>query len=260
MESQLLTLSFILLVLVVATNLARLWHPYIFLSKISSLLLCLALLSLVGTLGFRIMGANRVPFANMYEFTIIFVCMVLLVALFIRTSHPSPLFDLAVALLLTVLLSIASSLPSELRPLMPALQSNWLHAHVATAVIAYACFALAFCLGFLYLLQANLPAADLMSIDEKIYKLVVLGFTLLTLVIITGAVWAEEVWGNWWSWDPKETWSLITWTVYAAYLHARRTREWEGRKSAWLVVTGFIVVLFTLFGVSILLPGLHSYV
>lgn len=82
----------------------------------------------------------------------------------------------------------------------------------------------------------------------------------MTLVIITGAVWAEEVWGSWWSWDPKETWALITWLVYAAYLHARQTRGWRGRKAGVMAVVGFIIVLFTLFGVSTLLPGIHSYV
>jgi ABC-type transport system involved in cytochrome c biogenesis permease subunit len=162
-------------------------------------------------------------------------------------------------LLLTLLLAMLGSLPSDLRPLMPALQSRWLHAHVATAILAYSLFAVSFCLGLIYLFQPFLDEADLKIIDRRMYQLVVWGFTLLTLVIITGAVWAEEVWGNWWSWDPKETWSLVTWVVYAAYLHSRRTIGWRGRKSAWLVVIGFLVVLFTLFGVSILLPGLHSY-
>ncbi len=115
---------------------------------------------------------------------------------------------------------------------------------------------MAFCLGIIYLTTSQ----DSNTIDQNIYKLVVIGFIFLNIVIITGAVWAEEAWGKWWSWDPKETWSLVTWIVYAIYLHARHTREWKGRKTAWMAVLGFLVVLFTLFGVSVLLPGLHSYV
>lgn len=174
------------------------------------------------------------------------VFVILLGYFIIRRSFNNPVFDLAVGLMLTMLFAMLESLPSDLRPLMPALQSRWLSAHVATAILAYSAFAIAFCVGIIYLVQAERDEKALKVIDRKIYRLVVWGFALLTLVIITGAVWAEEVWGNWWSWDPKETWSLVTWVVYAAYLHARRTSEWRGRKSAWLVVIGFIVVLFTL--------------
>ncbi len=267
MAEQLLTLTFVLLLFTVVTNLVRLWRPHAWGDLASQGWLVLSAASMLGILVIRIIESNRMPFANMYEFSILFALAILLVFLFLRYSLKSPLFDLSVAVLLTILLAIASTLPAELKPLMPALQSRWLHAHVATAIIAYAAFAMAFCLGIMYLMKAHFAktrqirqlSTDLKKIDRMIYKLVVLGFSLLTIVIITGAVWAEEVWGNWWSWDPKETWSLVTWVVYASYLHARRTKEWRGRKSAWLAVIGFLVVLFTLFGVSILLPGLHSY-
>lgn len=259
MENILLTFIFILLLLEVICSLVRLWKPIELLRKISTLLLWLALFSFVGMMIFRTVAASRVPFANMYEFTLLFVGFVLIVALFLRRTLPSQLFDLAVALLLLALLAISSTITADLRPLMPALQSNWLHVHVVTAIVAYGAFAVAFCLGIVYLLKSPGSASELKQIDQRIYRLVVFGFTFLTLVIITGAVWAEQAWGKWWSWDPKETWSLVTWIVYAVYLHARSTREWKGRKTVWMVVIGFLVVLFTLFGVSVLLPGLHSY-
>jgi ABC-type transport system involved in cytochrome c biogenesis permease subunit len=260
MPGILLTVTLVLLAAAVLANLVRLGSPRSRLDRISGILLGMACLSLMGILVFRIMEAQRLPFVNMYEFSIMVAFAILLGSLLMRRSLPSPWFDLTVAVLLVLLLTIVHTLPSSIQPLMPALQSRWLQAHVATAIIAYSSFALAFCWGLLYLLKTDVTDADLINIDQKIYRLVVFGFILLSIVIITGAVWAEEVWGNWWSWDPKETWALVTWGVYAIYLHSRRTKDWNGRKSAWLVVIGFIVVLFTLFGVSILLPGLHSYV
>jgi len=259
MADTLLMMTFVLLVLAVLIGLARLWSPTPWLDKTAPLPMYLAAALLMVILGLRISESGRLPLANMYEFSVFMVFVILLVYFFIRRSFDNAVFDLAVGLMLTLLFAMLGSLPSDLRPLMPALQSRWLSAHVATAILAYSAFGIAFCLGIIYLMQGDGEEKALKLIDRKIYRLVVWGFALLTLVIITGAVWAEEVWGNWWSWDPKETWSLVTWVVYAAYLHARRTSEWRGRRSAWLVVIGFIVVLFTLFGVSILLPGLHSY-
>lgn len=91
------------------------------------------------------------------------------------------------------------------------------------------------------------------------HKSIVMGFIFQTLLLITGAVWAEEVWGSWWSWDPKETWALITWLIYAVALHGYRSRQWKGRKAAYFSIFGFAVVVFTMLGVTFLLPGMHSY-
>lgn len=259
MEKHLLTLIFLLLLLDAFSNLVRLWKDAKLLRNFSSLLLWLAFISFLGMMSFRIMAAHRVPFANMYEFTLLCAGFIIIASVILRRTLLSPLFDLAVALLLLVLLAITSTISADLHPLMPALQSNWLHIHVAAAIIAYGAFALAFCLGIVYLAKSPDSGQELQQIDQRIYRLVVLGFTFLTFVIITGAIWAEQAWGKWWSWDPKETWSLITWIVYAVYLHARNSRQWKGHKTIWMVVIGFLVVLFTLFGVSILIPGLHSY-
>ena len=160
--------------------------------------------------------------------------------------------------------------PSEMaiQAIPPALKSYWLVFHVITAILAYGAFAVSFGLGLMYILKTyyeenvlkvelRLPPA--MVLDELSYKIIIFGFSFLTLVIITGAIWANYAWGTYWSWDPKETWSLITWIIYAGYLHARLMLEWRGKRAAWLAILGFVAILFTFFGVNYLLPGLHSY-
>lgn len=259
MEKHLLMLLFLLLLLDVFSSLVRMWKNSELLRNFNTIILWLTFISFLGMMSFRTIAAHRVPFANMYEFTLLCVGFILITSMILRRTLLTPLFDLVVTLLLLVLLAITSTISADLHPLMPALQSNWLHIHVATAIIAYGAFAVAFCLGVVYLTKSPDNAQELQQIDQRIYRLVVMGFTFLTFVIISGAIWAEQAWGKWWSWDPKETWSLITWIVYAVYLHARNSRQWERRKIVWMVVIGFMVVLFTLFGVSILIPGLHSY-
>jgi cytochrome c-type biogenesis protein CcsB len=160
----------------------------------------------------------------------------------------------------------------DIQPLVPALQSNWLTAHVITCFLGYGAFAVACGVSILYLLKMRheikpgrrdttyigmLP--DATSLDEFAYKLIAFGFPLLTLGIITGAAWANTAWGTYWSWDPKETWSLIVWLIYAAYLHARIARGWKGKRSALLSIIGFAATLFCYLGVNLLLSGLHSY-
>jgi len=152
--------------------------------------------------------------------------------------------------------------------LIPALQSNWLIAHVVTCFIGYAAFAVACGFGAIYLLKNKKKATagtmlsqlpSLRILDEIIHKTLIFGFMWLTAGIVTGAVWANSAWGTYWSWDPKETWSLITWFIYAAALHARFTRGWGGHRIAWFAIGGFCSVMFTYYGVNYLLSGLHSY-
>jgi len=150
-----------------------------------------------------------------------------------------------------------------IRPLLPALQSNWLTVHVITSFLGYAAFAVAFSASIIYLLFERFKGtfenikADLF--DEINYRSVTFGFVMLTLGIITGAAWANYAWGSYWSWDPKETWSLITWLVYAAFLHSRFIAGWKGKKTAIISIVGFLVTLFCYLGVNLLLSGLHSY-
>jgi cytochrome c-type biogenesis protein CcsB len=156
-------------------------------------------------------------------------------------------------------------LPAEaynLRPLMPALKSPWLNIHVMAMFISYGAFAVAFAFGLAYIFKANnlLPVKSfgLDDLDRISYNLVSFGFPFITFGIIAGAIWANAAWGRYWGWDPKETSSLVTWLIYAAFLHTRVTMGWKGTRSAALNVIGFAAILFTFIGVNFL-PGLHSY-
>lgn len=211
----------------------------------------------------RAVAAGRLPFATMHEFVVLFAWGIMLIYLFVQARFKVPFLGLLVLPLAMLLLAYASALSHEIRPLMPALQSNWLQIHVFTAVLAYGAFGVSFGAAVLYLLREKVndgvQSLSKDKLDYILYKSISFGFLLMTLVITTGAVWAEQAWGRWWSWDPKETWALITWIIYALYLHARLVKGWQGKRSAWMAVFGFIAVLFTLFGVTIFMSGLHSY-
>jgi cytochrome c-type biogenesis protein CcsB len=171
-----------------------------------------------------------------------------------------------------IIMAYAALTSKEIQPLIPALQSNWLVYHVITCFIGYAAFAVSFGLSILYLSKARaerlvegkpggfwavIPNSSVL--DEISYKTVAIGFPLLTIGIVTGAFWANVAWGTYWSWDPKETWSLIVWLIYAAYLHARITRGWRGKRAAVLSIIGFAATIFCYLGVNLVLSGLHSY-
>jgi cytochrome c-type biogenesis protein CcsB len=158
----------------------------------------------------------------------------------------------------------------EAKPLMPALKSNWLLAHVITAVIAYGALAFSFAAALTHRWRSCLDSRDNnpallalvptpAALENMINQAILFAMPFLTLLILTGAVWAEYAWGSYWRWDPKETWSLITWLVYAVYLHGRVVYAWQGRTAANWAIAGFIVVVFAFIGVNLLLPGLHSY-
>lgn len=220
----------------------------------------------------RTLEAGRAPLSNQYEFASVFAWGIILCYLMLEFRYKAKyqVFGAFVMPLVIGVMAYAASLPKDIRPLMPALQSWWLTSHVGSAILAYGAFAIACGVAVMYLyrsyreesgktdiLVARFP--ELSILDDFIYKAVAFGFVFQTLLIITGAIWAEQAWGRYWGWDPKETWSLITWFIYAIYLHARFTRGWAGRKTAWFAIIGFICVLFTYIGVNMLLPGLHSY-
>jgi len=205
----------------------------------------------------------QVPLANFYESLVFFSWCLAALGLTTFRRYLSGFLGGVISLLASVLLAYASlGVDSHIKPLMPALKSNWLLLHVLTCFLGYAAFAVAFGAALLFLREARrvTPATASLSIWERlIYRATVMGFVFLSLGILTGAVWAESAWGRYWSWDPKETWSLITWLIYATLLHARLVKGWQGRRIAWLALFGFLAVLFTYLGVSFLLPGLHSY-
>ncbi len=216
-------------------------------------------------------GYGYVPLSNMYESLIFFSWTIVLIYLILEFKYRQKIIGVFItpfAFLAIALTSIIPGIDAKITPLMPALQSNWLTIHVTTCFFGYAAFAVSFGVSILYLVRDRegspkeggskwLPSTQIL--DEINYKSIVIGFPMLSLGIITGAAWANYAWGSYWSWDPKETWSLITWFVYAAFLHARFTRDWRGRKAAILSIVGFVAVLFTYFGVNYVLSGLHSY-
>lgn len=218
-------------------------------------------------------GAGHAPLANLYESVVFFSWTIVLIYGLLDLKYryrvigafvmPFALLGMAWAQL---------GLKSGIEPLVPALQSNWLIYHVITCFLGYAAFAIACGISIMYLIRENHEKSTAVSeqsivatfpgskiLDDLNYKSIMFGFPLLTLGIVTGAVWANYAWGTYWSWDPKETWSLIVWFIYAAFLHARITRGWAGRRAAWLSIIGFAATIFCYLGVNLLLSGLHSY-
>jgi cytochrome c-type biogenesis protein CcsB len=214
-------------------------------------------------IGMRWVQAGRAPFSNMFESLVLFAWAVAVVYLVVRARINIPALGTASCLLVLLVLAYASAFESDIKPLMPALQSNWLSVHVFTCFLGYSGFAISFlsAIGYLIVARANSKTSNETkeSLDVVTAKTISFGFLFLTVGIITGAVWANSAWGTYWSWDPKETWSLITWFIYAIYLHCRYMRGWSGKKAAWISVIGFASVIFTYIGVNFLLSGLHSY-
>lgn len=273
------------------------------------------------------MGFGHAPFSNLYESLVFFSWTIVLIYLIIERKAGNRIigaFTTPIAFLAMAYASLKSGITPEIQPLIPALKSNWLIAHVITCFIGYAAFATAFGISAMYLMKQGrdeehsgwlnfakpmtlfifvllfsrvllvgnwamsviiaLPICFAFYIgvylvgrmpgdfkkrllvvfpepailDELGYQMTLFGFLFLSIGIISGAVWANSAWGRYWGWDPKETWSLITWFIYATLLHARLMRGWRGKRIAYLSLVGFAAVIFTYFGVN-LLPGLHSY-
>lgn len=234
-------------------------------SFISTGLFALGFLSLTFNLTVRTYTAGRAPFSNLYESLLSFVWGLVIIYLIIEKIYKLNVLGIFASGITMAAVLYASVLPDEIEPLIPALKSHWLTFHVLCFVFAYGAFALSFGAGIYYLLLGRIKKdseekkKSLITLEDLIYKIIAFAFPWMTLGIITGAIWANNAWGTYWSWDPKETWSLITWLVYAAFLHARYNYKWKGTVTAILAIVGFAVVMFTYLGVNFLLAGLHSY-
>lgn len=232
------------------------------LAAYGTLLVYLGLVFISASLVFRTIASGRGPFANMYEFSVAFAWGILVVYASFERRYKQRALGLVALPIALALLLYAMTIPSAIDPLVPALQNNLLlSAHVAVAIVAYGTFSISFAAAILHLIQGengrrSLPSRELL--DEISYKAVVIGFPFLTLTIALGAVWADLAWGTYWSWDPKETASLVTWLIYGSYLHARVIRGWRGKRATWFLVLGFGATLFTYFG-NLFFGGLHSY-
>ncbi|MGD9567011.1 MAG: c-type cytochrome biogenesis protein CcsB [Sedimentibacter sp.] len=214
----------------------------------------------------RIVESGRLPFSNQYEFASCFAWGIVLCYLVIHFRYKFTSMGAFIMPLAVLMMGYASVLPKNIKPLMPALQSNWLYFHVGSAIISYGSFAVACGLSIMYLFNQknvnsnfNNKLPDEEVCDYLSYRVIAFGYLMLTIVIISGAIWAKYAWSRYWTWDPKETWSLITWLIYSVYLHLRFNRGWKGKSAAWFSIIGFVSIIFTFVGVNVLLPGLHSY-
>ncbi|HEX2625493.1 MAG TPA: cytochrome c biogenesis protein CcsA [Candidatus Limnocylindrales bacterium] len=211
----------------------------------------------------RAIVVGRGPWGNLFEFTVAFATSILFGYLVLARRYPIRsigFIPVGVSLLLAL---YASSLPSDVEPLVPALQNApLLTIHVGLAMLSYGVFATSFAAGIAYLVQGKtdryawLPSHRVL--DSVAYRAVIIGFPIFATMIILGSWWASIAWSRYWGWDPKETSALVTWLVYAIYLHARNQRAWAGRPAALLLVVGFVMVLVTLSG-SLWFNGLHAY-
>jgi len=240
-------------------------------NRIATLFFIIATAALLLGVIFRGLSAMRVPWGNMYEFSITGALTFALAYLVIGRKYDLRWLGLPISILILIILGTAITLlyrPSA--PLVPALQSTWLVVHVAAAIFSGGLFLLSNTVASAYLwldrmerkgerseFAKRLPSLDVL--DQLSYRLVAFVFPLWTFAIIAGAIWAEAAWGRYWGWDPKETWSFITWILYAAYLHARVTAGWKGRKAAWLSLIAGSSYLFNYVYINVWGTGRHTY-
>jgi len=233
------------------------------LSRAATLLTVAAFAMLLASLTLRGIAVGRGPYGNLFEFSVAFGTSILGGYLFLARRYPIRQIGFIPVGVALALFLYASSLPSEIEPLVPALQNApLLTIHVGMAVLSYGIFATAFAAGVGYLVQGTadrfawLPGHR--TLDEVAYRAVIIGFPIFATMIILGSWWASIAWSRYWGWDPKETAALVTWLTYAVYLHARNQRRWAGRPAALLLVIGFGMVLVTYSG-SLWFSGLHAY-
>ena len=225
----------------------------------------------------RGMAEHRVPWGNMYEFVMAITCAAVIAFLLLLIRFR--VYSIGLFLMAPIVLALglcSTVLYTAAGPLVPALHSYWIWIHVTAMTVAIGSYIVAAVLTVLYLIADRharrnaadpeagfgavlhrLPPAD--ALDRLSYRTVIFAFPIWTFAIIAGAIWADQAWGRYWGWDPKETWAFITWVVYAGYLHARATAGWRGRKAAYIQLVGFASLLFNLVGVNLWITGLHSY-
>ncbi len=241
------------------------------LGRLGSAFMLIATLLLSAGVIFRGISANRVPWGNMYEFSITGALSFSIAYLFALVKYKMRWLALPASLAILITIGTAVTLlyvPSA--PLVPALKSTWLVIHVSAAIISGGVFLLANFIAGTYLIldryeqksarpvwMQKLPSLE--SLDNFSYRLIALVFPIWTFSVIAGAIWAEAAWGRYWGWDPKETWAFITWVAYAAYLHARVTIGWRGRKAAWLCLLAGSTFLFNYIYINIWGTGKHTY-
>jgi cytochrome c-type biogenesis protein CcsB len=267
-ESTLFLIAFLLYILAAACYLSFQFSRKPGWAKRGFALAMVGFLAHTAALIVRTVDSGHAPFTNMYESMSFLAWASMLAYLVIERKFKIQRAGAYFLLIVIALVALASSpiMPKEVAPLVPALQSYWLWLHVSVTLLGEAFFAVAFVTSLMYLRAAakekkgQTPPTPADKLDNVSYRCVAIGFPLFTLGgLVLGMVWAYKAWGTYWSWDPKEVWSLITWFVFALYLHTRIVMGWKGRRSAFIAIIGFLAALFTYFGVNYLLAGLHSY-
>jgi len=219
----------------------------------------------------RYFSAGYTPITNIYESLSFFSLCIAGFFLFLKKIHKIEIIGCIILPVLSALLVWAATFPSEIRPLPPILQSYWLPVHTIFSFLGNAVFFISFFISLFYLiLERGIKKKKFSNISNRFpsletldlinYRCMSYGFPFLTVGIITGSIWASVAWGSYWSWDPKETWSLVTWIVYAILIHNRLAIGWRGRKTAYMMIIGFFSILVTFLGVSFFAGGLHSYI
>lgn len=226
----------------------------------ATILLSIGFVSHSGFLIQRWISAGHFPIIGLYESLLFFSWSTVCVFFILLRNFRLEFLAMPVSIGAALIVGYTSILDKAIKPLMPALKSNWIVIHVVSYFLGYASVAISCIVSIRYLIKARTVSPDsLTDLDTLSYRLIAFAFPFLTIGLTTGAVWAKTAWGSYWSWDPKETWALITWCVYAAYLHLRLLKNWHGRRGAFINIIGFFCVLFTFFGVNYLFKGLHSY-
>lgn len=243
--------------------------PRLRIARVGLWLMAIGFVAQTGALVARTLVTGHTPISSMFEFANCLAWSVVLAHLIVSWKIRSDVLGAVVALVAFGVVVTASLLPKDPQSqLIPALQSYWLEIHVSMAILAEGAFAVAFAAGLLYLMKEKRTASEgffsrvpgLETLDRVSFRAVAAGYPLFTAgALLAGAVWAYQAWGSFWSWDPKEVGALIVWLVYTAYLHARLTHGWRGRRAAILAVVGFAVAVLSFLG-NLFLPGLHSYV
>ena len=210
----------------------------------------------------RGVAARRIPLSNQFEFANAFAWGVALMLIVVRGRMKADWLTVAAMPAALLVMTYAALQPMEIHDLMPALRSAWFGVHIGSAVLSYSAFVIAGVSGLRYLLavkKGNAATHALDQMDYLSYRMIAFGFLFLTVVILSGAIWAEQAWSSFWSWDPKEVWALITWIIYAVYLHLRLRGRRKGTAMAWYVVIAVPVVFFTFAGVNTFMHGMHTY-
>jgi cytochrome c-type biogenesis protein CcsB len=218
----------------------------------------------------RWIESGRAPLANLFEALSFWAWLIVLAYLVIERIYQQRVIGAFVAPLAFFAIGLASIMPKSMSPLVPVLQSVWLPIHVSVSFLAYTMFAVAFGSAVIYLLQerqlkSRRPHAlyyrlpPLTTVEALSYRVSALGFIFMALALMTGMVWSEQAWGSYWAWEPKQTMSLVTFLIYAAYFHARNIAGWRGRRASWILIVGFGSALATFLGVMLLTPGQHDF-